>query len=382
MINGKPATCTENGLTNGKICEVCNVTIEAQTEITALGHNYGSQVTAPTCTDKGYTTYTCTVCGYSYTDNETDALGHTYDNDFDTDCNVCGEEREVSGFEGNVSAKIFWAYENGVLTVTGKGKIKNFSANTAPWAGLSQSVTKVVIGEGITYVGSAAFYGFTALEDVELPTTLTAIGNYAFYGCSALTGITIPENVIEIGAYAFRRSAVNSASFAIYYGWSAGDNKFAIDELVMDGANYLVKGFYATTWTRDVNAEEETLDDNFVASGICGNGIKWVVTLLDNGKMKLTVTGEGAMPNFSTAGAPWFGYAADIVEIEIGEGITTIGRCAFYGLKFVRNVTVASTVTAINEYGFYMCRLLKEIDLPEGIEIGKDAFVKTGVTVA
>ena len=87
------------------------------------------------------------------------------------------------------------------------------------------------------------------------------------------------------------------------------------------------------------------------------------------------------MPEFGTAKTPWFGYAADIVEIEVTEGVTTIGRCAFYGLKFVRKATIASTVTSVSDYGFYMCFLLKNIDLPEGVAVGKDAFTKTGVTV-
>ncbi len=39
-------------------------------------HEYTKAVTAPTCTEKGYTTYTCT-CGDSYVDDYTDALGHT-----------------------------------------------------------------------------------------------------------------------------------------------------------------------------------------------------------------------------------------------------------------------------------------------------------------
>ena len=34
-------------------------------------------MTAPTCTARGYTTYTCKVCGYSYNSNYTSALGHT-----------------------------------------------------------------------------------------------------------------------------------------------------------------------------------------------------------------------------------------------------------------------------------------------------------------
>ena len=40
-------------------------------------HKYTSVVTEPTCTDKGYTTYTCT-CGDSYKDNYKDAIGHDY----------------------------------------------------------------------------------------------------------------------------------------------------------------------------------------------------------------------------------------------------------------------------------------------------------------
>lgn len=39
-------------------------------------HSYTEVVTEPTCTTKGYTTYTC-ECGYSYTGNETPAKGHT-----------------------------------------------------------------------------------------------------------------------------------------------------------------------------------------------------------------------------------------------------------------------------------------------------------------
>ena len=42
-------------------------------------HSYKAVVTAPTCTEKGYTTHTC-ACGDSYVDTYTDALGHAWDN--------------------------------------------------------------------------------------------------------------------------------------------------------------------------------------------------------------------------------------------------------------------------------------------------------------
>ena len=46
---------------------------------TAHEHSYDAVVTAPTCTEKGYTTHTC-ACGDSYVDTYVDALGHAWDN--------------------------------------------------------------------------------------------------------------------------------------------------------------------------------------------------------------------------------------------------------------------------------------------------------------
>ena len=59
-----------------------------ETQGEALGHSYESVVTAPDCTNGGYTTYTC-ACGDTYTDDATDALGHTF---AEGTCSVCGAE--------------------------------------------------------------------------------------------------------------------------------------------------------------------------------------------------------------------------------------------------------------------------------------------------
>ena len=71
-------TCTATGLTEGKKCEACGETLVAQEVIPANGHKYDAAVTEPTCTDKGYTTYTC-ACGDSYVADEVAATGHDYD---------------------------------------------------------------------------------------------------------------------------------------------------------------------------------------------------------------------------------------------------------------------------------------------------------------
>ena len=71
----------------------CNVTVESRNTkyanyssssyatfrcVEAHEHSYTAVVTAPTCTEKGYTTHTC-ACGESYVDTYVDALGHAWD---------------------------------------------------------------------------------------------------------------------------------------------------------------------------------------------------------------------------------------------------------------------------------------------------------------
>ena len=73
-----PATCTSTGLTEGSHCSVCHQVIVAQTEVPMLPHDYVASVTTPaTCTTDGVRTYTCSMCGDSYTE-VIPATGHTF----------------------------------------------------------------------------------------------------------------------------------------------------------------------------------------------------------------------------------------------------------------------------------------------------------------
>ena len=88
---GIAPTCTENGLTDGKHCEICGEILAAQNEIPATGHSYSLVPVAPTCTERGYDFHFC-ACGDSYMDNEIAALGHDYaydDNGGDTHTGTC-----------------------------------------------------------------------------------------------------------------------------------------------------------------------------------------------------------------------------------------------------------------------------------------------------
>lgn len=97
VVAAVASTCTQAGHAAYTQCDDCGAVIYgSDAALPLLSHSYDAVVTAPDCENGGYTTYTCCVCGDSYVADETEALGHTYDDDFDAECNVCGHVREVS----------------------------------------------------------------------------------------------------------------------------------------------------------------------------------------------------------------------------------------------------------------------------------------------
>lgn len=98
--NKKEANCTEDGYTGDVYCTDCGELVTAGTKITKLDHDYVPTVTAPTCTEKGYTTYVCSRCNDTYTGDETPAAGHkeaaaVEENKVDATCGKDGSYDEV-----------------------------------------------------------------------------------------------------------------------------------------------------------------------------------------------------------------------------------------------------------------------------------------------
>ena len=93
--NHNPTNWTEvDENTHIGTCEACGKT-------TTAGHGFDAGVvTAPDCENDGYTTYTCTDCGHSYTANPTTATGHsegaaTQENVVASTCTVAGSYESV-----------------------------------------------------------------------------------------------------------------------------------------------------------------------------------------------------------------------------------------------------------------------------------------------
>ncbi|MBR2971801.1 MAG: hypothetical protein IKC61_02600 [Clostridia bacterium] len=159
-------TCTEAGFTTYTCA--CGDTYTAD-ETKALGHSHEAVVTAPTCTEAGYTTYTC-ACGDTYTADETKALGHTF---IDSKCH-CGAEYVDTTTEWFLTTEL----KNGDLVLIG-----------APAYGKLLSAEKVnatsYYNKGVNYTAD----DFSNVTDAEIfVVTVNEDGTYTF---TSLTGDVI-----------------------------------------------------------------------------------------------------------------------------------------------------------------------------------------------
>ena len=112
-------------------------------------------------------------------------------------------------------------------------------------------------------------------------------------------------------------------------------------------------------------------DNEVIASGMCGENLIW--TLTAGGK--LTVEGEGAMMYYGMVGAEWMDHVDSIREVELCEGVTSVGGAAFVGCYNLEKVTIPSTVSEIEHSAFQDCESLREINLANGVtSIGNCAF--------
>ena len=118
----------------------------------------------------------------------------------------CTGGNKASDAEGTCGGGVDWSYDasDRTLEIKGKGVIPAYkSSSEVPWAAAIESIQKIELDDGITSVGSYAFYGCSQLKEAELPASLTEIGDFAFAYCTAVEKLEIPEAVSIVGASAF-----------------------------------------------------------------------------------------------------------------------------------------------------------------------------------
>ena len=191
------------------------------------------------------------------------------------------------------------------------------------------TITKIVIPEGVTHINEYAFAKLTALEEVVLPDSLVNIGVGAFYGCEKLKKINL-EDVKFINASAFEGCALNSVQ---------------LDKINAIG-NYAFK---------DCQLNELFLPKSSQSLGIgafMGNSYLDSVTF-DAPKVKIgsgVFEGCSQLLSISINAAVIPAYAFDgctsLESVTLGKDVAVIGEFAFRGTNVSKfNVTAGGLLT-------------------------------------
>ena len=110
-------------------------------------------------------------------------------------CFAMAEEEITIVQSGSCGENITWKLDStGVLTISGTGEMQNADIQqsvVAPWFFHRNSITKVVIEEGVTYIGDYAFCLCESLISISIPNSVTNIGVFSFMSCPLLTTFEI-----------------------------------------------------------------------------------------------------------------------------------------------------------------------------------------------
>ena len=338
------------------------------------------------------------------------------------------------GAEGDGSNLTWTVDSDGTLTIAGKGEMHSYE-NTGiygygtPWR--DARVTRVVIQEGVTTIGSYAFienrdiasvqipdtvetigsgaFQGTHLKEVVIPDSVTSIGReafrdctslkditlsngvqdlgYVFAGCTALESVTIPSGVISLGSTFKGCTSLKNITFpdGVTSIKGAFRNCTALTTVTLPDSVEDVSNAFGGCTALTTLALPDSVED--ISSAFSGCTALADITLPRNLK---TINGAFAgctsLTDIAVAEEnPYFCSMSGIVyskdqktivayptgrpdtAFAIPEGTTGIGNGAFSGCSKLTAVTIPEGVTSIGDRAFYACTGLTEITIPEGV---------------
>ena len=276
-----------------------------------------------------------------------------------TSSEVFSEAATLSTSAAQCGDNLHWVLDsNGLLTISGTGAMYDYYETrsstddndndhvqtvfyTLPWGNTPK---QVILRDGVTSIGGAAFYYCKDLSGVVFSDSVTTIGTMAFCGCTSLTEFTIPDSVTDVGGGVFGYcSSLETVT--------------------------LGKGITALPGVLTYN--DDVYDEDYI--GFFKGCKKLSNVVIPN--------------NITTIGAMAFCDCTSLTEFTIPDSVTDVGGGVFYGCSALETVTIGKGVKALETvdttecsqefyWGFFEeCQKLSTVSIPENVEaIGAEAF--------
>ena len=243
---------------------------------------------------------------------------------FDTGiCTLCGEIGTVAS--GTCGENVTWElFGDGSLIISGIDRMTDYSCNfqthvhsaPPPWFDYRSMIKNIVISDGITYIGSNAFFSCTNLESVTIPASVKTIGMCAFWGCGKGTFAT---KITDLAAW---------CNIYFDYYWLEGPSGASANPLKNGNILYL---------------NGELVRDLVIPDG---------VTTISNCAFHYGHFDSVMIPNsLKTIGSYAF-FDCNLTTIVIPEGVTSIGSYTFARCGGLTSIIIPDSVASIGDNAF------------------------------
>ena len=237
-----------------------------------------------------------------------------------------------------------------------------------------ETLASVVLPETVKEIGASAFFNCSAIENINLD-GVEFIGDYAFFGCGNLksaelnaakqigngafssTGLTFAniDNAEEVGSFAFMETPLETVTFGklkTVGRYAFSDTK--LETVVLPASFDSFNVNYEWTEYDEKGRLDEVKNRNEYAYG--GGAFANIKTL-----KSITANGENV---FSSDGVLYAKTANGLVLLQYpaakeGESYVTlqntcaVADSAFEGVRILKNIEFAYTVSRIGSYAFY-----------------------------
>ncbi len=317
---------------------------------------------------------------------------------------------------GTCGENLIWTVENGTLTISGTGNMDDYDNYDCefvgmqpvetldrPWGRYSDTITSIVIEEGVTGIGNFAFSDLYYVETVNWADSLTHIGDYAFLSVNAgdtvkqfdalpsnlesigdgaffgqdyfaenlelpqnlqsvgmaafaaqkeqrWQSVTIPKSVVTIGEYAFGGTPASYEGDSEEGGWEYLDAFFdAIFYKEQPVSNFFtgIDGFTvygnantaAQTYAETHDFTFKALDAN-LTTGVCCENVTWKIE-----GDTLTISGEGVLEGLS-------GNLLEMTEEEFPQWWTEVRNALEESGTTLKHLVIEEGITEIGDTAF------------------------------
>jgi len=315
--------------------------------------------------------------------------------------------------QGGTTGPLTWELSgtapNLTLTISGEGEMPDYEYESSPWYDYRESITTVVLENGITTIGVFAFQNCSAFISINIPNSIVTIGNYAFPYCTALTSITLGNSIAYIGYYAFENCTALTSITIPSSVTTIGDNTFhgctALTSIDVENENANYSSIDGVLLSKEktnllLYPSGKTNSSYIIPNSVIGisydafrfctkltsitipNSVSWISTYFFGCSALTSINVESENANYSSIDGVLFDKEKTILirypsgKINIGytipNSVTNIREHAFSECTVIMSITIPNTVTTIEYCAFQSCTALTSINIPNSVTIIRD----------